>query len=234
MNNFNQFIAEFNSLHKAMQKITGKEDDFGSLFHEMKETHSVIRRYKNQIDVARELRNLLVHNQTEAYNFAEPSNEFIKELKAIRIKLEKPETVSIFKKQVMTLDCNDSLTDALSLVKKYQVTQYPVFEDREFKGILSDNGITNWLSIVIVDEIVDLSEVKIADVLDKDEEFSSYIIVKNNLPLYEVEKKMLQRINERGHSNLVVLITPLGRLTKKEDIIGIITPWDMPHIVKHL
>ena len=81
---------------------------------------------------------------------------------------------------------------------------------------------------------MNLADYKVSDVLAKDEKGTPYIVVKENLPLYEVEAKMIEQINRKGHAKLVILITPAGRIERKEDIIGIITTGDIPKIVQSL
>ncbi|WP_062532098.1 CBS domain-containing protein [Jeotgalibaca dankookensis] len=235
MNNSNLFIKEFNSLHNAMQEAAGKDGEFYSLLHELKNTHPVVKKYESHIDLARRLRNLLVHeSKADSYAIAQPSPEIIQELKLVRMKLENPEKVSLFKKEVITLDVTDSLTKVLDLVEKHNITQFPVFNNKHFEGMLSDNGITHWLARVLGDKVIQLTDVRVKDIIQKDEELASYIIVSSNMPLYEVEQQMMAKINRTGNSKVVVLITPAGNISKKADIIGIITPWDMPEIISKL
>lgn len=235
MNNSDLFIKEFNSLHEAMQEAAGKETEFYSLLNELKDKHPVVKKYESHIDLARRLRNILVHeSKADSYAIAQPSGELIDDLKLVRMKLENPEKVSMFKKEVMTLDVTDSLTKVLKLIEQHNITQFPVFDKKSFKGMLSDNGITNWLARVLKDKSIDLTGVRVKDIIQKDEELTSYIIVENNMPLYEVEKRMMAKINHSGNSKVIVLITPLGKINQKSDIIGIITPWDMPEIMSKL
>ena len=177
----------------------------------------------------------MVHeSKADSYAIAQPSPELIQELKLVRMKLENPEKVSMFKKEVITLDVTDSLTKVLDLVEKHNITQFPVFNNKHFEGMLSDNGITHWLARVLGDKVIQLTDVRVKDIIQKDEELASYIIVSSNMPLYEVEQQMMAKINRTGNSKVVVLITPAGNISKKADIIGIITPWDMPEIISKL
>ncbi|WJP97882.1 CBS domain-containing protein [Macrococcus bovicus] len=234
MSNLDQFLTEFNLLHEAMKKNTKRDDNFGSLFYQLKEKHPVIKEHQEDIDMARELRNLLVHEKKEAFNIAEPTAEFIEKLKKIRQQFENPATVSIFNKEVISLNETDSLLKVLELVEDYHVSQYPVFQGQRFLGILTDNGITSWLSSVRQENPLDLNKYKVSDLLSKDDKGASYEIIRQDMPLYEIEKKMIERINQKGHSKLVMLISETGVIEHREDITGIITPGDMPKVIEHL
>ncbi|ULG74262.1 CBS domain-containing protein [Macrococcus brunensis] len=234
MGNLDQFLTAFNLLHEAMKKYTKRDDNFGSLLYQLKEKHPVIKQYQDDIDMARELRNLLVHEKKETFNIAEPTTEFIDMLTTIRQQFENPTTVSIFSKEVISLSDTDSLLKVLELVEQYHVSQYPVFQGQRLLGILTDNGITNWLSSVRKEAPLDLTKYKVSELLSQDDKGASYEVVKQNMPLYEIEKKMIERINQKGQSKLVLLISKTGTIKQREDIIGIITPGDMPKVMEHL
>ncbi|TDM05202.1 CBS domain-containing protein [Macrococcus lamae] len=234
MDNFERFISTFNQLHEVMKNYAKRDDNFGALFYQLKEKHPVIKQYKDDVDLARQLRNLLIHEKKDAFNIAEPTTEFIDKLDMIRLQIVNPATVSLFNKEVICLNVTDSLINTLSLVKQHQVSQYPVFEGHRFLGILTDNGLSNWLASVADKETINLQEYKVSDILPNDEKGSSYIVVPSDMPLYEVEQTMINEINEKGHSKLVILISKTGKVEKQEDIIGIITPGDMPKIVESI
>ena len=227
-------MTEFNLLHEAMKKYTKHDDNFGSLFYQLKEKHPVIKQYQDDINMARELRNLLVHEKKETFNIAEPTAEFIDMLKSIRQQFENPATVSIFNKEVVSLSDMDSLLRVLELVEQYHVSQYPVFQGQRFLGILTDNGITNWLSSVRKETPLDLNKYKVGELVSKDDKGASYEVIKQDMPLYEIEKKMIEHISQKGHSKLVLLISKTNTIKQKEDIVGIITAGDMPKIMEHL
>ncbi|GGB08930.1 CBS domain-containing protein [Macrococcus hajekii] len=234
MTNLDEFISEFNQLHEAMKRYTKRDDSFGSLFYQLKDKHAVIKQHQDTIDMARQLRNLLIHEKKDTFNIAEPTAEFIDSLKKIRLQFENPATVSQFKKQVISLNEDDTLKKVLELIEQHHVSQYPVFSGQKFHGILTDNGIANWLAAHMNEELLRLTDYHVKDILPKDEKGSSYLVVREDLPLYEVEHKMMNLINEKGHSKLVILITQTGSINKREDITGIITPGDMPKLIESL
>ncbi|MCJ1782334.1 CBS domain-containing protein [Mammaliicoccus sciuri] len=237
MNNLDRFIIEFNYLHKEIAKRLNRNEntEFGKLFNELTEKNKSLKPYVNSIDTARKLRNILVHEPIRNnFTIAEPSDEIIKSLRDVRIKIEHPNTVKLFHKDVIILDVNNTLIDVLNIIKEYSITQFPVFENNNFIGMLSDNGISKWLASVTKQELVDLTEINLKEVINQDESRNSFVIVKSNLPLFEVEKSITKKIKEKGYSNIVVLITPLEKIKSKDDIKGIITPWDLPDLFERI
>ena len=122
MSLLDQFISEFNQLHEAMKHYTKRDDNFGSLFFQLKDRHPVIKQYQEEINMARQLRNLLVHEKKDEFNIAEPTPEFIETLKAIRLQFENPAPVSLFKKEVIDLNKEDTLIKALELINEHHVS----------------------------------------------------------------------------------------------------------------
>ncbi|TDM02223.1 CBS domain-containing protein [Macrococcus carouselicus] len=234
MDNFERFISTFNQLHEAMKDETKRDDSFGSLFYQLKEKHPVVKAFKDEIDLARQLRNLLIHEKKDAFNIAEPTTEFINQLESIRQQIANPATVKQFNKPVVCLNIDDSLVDTLAHIKQHQLSQYPIFDGQRFLGILTDNGLTNWLASVSTKGTINLMDYRVRDVLPNDEKGASFIIVKNDMPLHEVEQTMIDEINTKGHSKLVILISDSGKVEKPQDILGIITPGDMPKVLEQL
>lgn len=91
MSQVNDFITEFNLMHQSMKQKTQREDSFGSLLTYLKNRNRVIQRYYDQLNVYRELRNLIVHEDYGAeVRLTIPTQHTIDEFYNIRRKFEKP------------------------------------------------------------------------------------------------------------------------------------------------
>ncbi|CAD2072395.1 CBS domain-containing protein [Phocicoccus pinnipedialis] len=234
MNLLEEFLTEFNLLHEAMKKDAHRDQNFGKLMYYLKNRNPIVKQYYDDIDKARQLRNILVHEKKEKYNIAEPTEMFVERLRLIRSKFENPETVALFKRPITSLNNSDTFKKALNDMRQQQVSQYPVFEGNEFLGMLTDNGITKWLTLVSTETFIDLSTYQVRDLIQLDDKDTSYIIVDKNYPLHKVEEKMTELVNRKGYSKLSILITPKGHIKSRDDIIGIITPADMPRVLEYL
>lgn len=80
--------------------------------------------------------------------------------------------------------------------------------------------------------MISIKETFINTVLEADEEKNSYEIIGENKSIYDIESIFSKRIKE-GKTAYLVLITKNGKIETSNDVIGIITPWDIPTIVEN-
>lgn len=238
MNNTEKFIAAFNNLQAAVAEKVGqpKTTSFKRMidFAE-KNNDKVIIHYKKRLNFYREFRNLLVHNNVKGQNVASPAEALIDEVKEVTDKIAHPKKVrDLFKNDddVISFDINNSLTDVLKIVDEKKYSQFPVFKEGNLEGIISANGITNFLAKVVDKDVISISETTIADVIQSDEQKDSFEVISQNKSIYDIESIFSKRIAE-GRTSYVLLITSDGLQKPRQKFIGIITPWDLPKIVKN-
>jgi Predicted transcriptional regulator with C-terminal CBS domains len=177
-----------------------------------------------------------VHNEvTPGYVLAEPHDSVVKNIMEIAAKLESPKIISdvIQKQKISTFSPEDNLSKILNKIKNNKFTQFPIFSSKGFEGILSENGITNWLAANIKEDIISISETKVADILLCEESKENFRFINRRTSIYEVED-YFQKFTNQGQSNgcLLILNNP-KRLTNEQDILGIVTPWDLTEIDKY-
>ena len=226
-----RFISEFNNLHDAMMEKVGSDDDFFSLLKEM-EDDPVITRFKDELHIIRKLRNILIHEKkTIEYDIAIPSEEVIQQLIFIRQQLIQPHKAgSYFSREVFSFNIEDTFERLLYFVNKNSLYQFPVFDEEGLAGILSHNGITNWLAHNYVDGNVDLSDVLIKDIVADETTYYQYEIIPLDTSLFEVEE-MFARNLAAGRSQYLILLSNEKEITEWDHIEGIITPWDLPEVL---
>lgn len=228
-NNAEEFIATFNKMEKWLkdQVGTNKQNSYKDGLNKMKEKNPVIKRYYDELDLYREIRNLMIHEKTNPnYYVTYPSDETVENLKAIYEKVtDPPKVIPKYQRNVVTFRINDSLSLVLNEVKKNKYTNFPVYTtDDKFCGVLTDNGITNWLSENIGEDILLISETKVKDVLSMEEQKSNYRFIDRNKTVYDARD-----IFENQEIQLdALLITQNGR--ESEKLLGIITAWDIVDI----
>lgn len=230
-NRMERFYAEFNNLHDALQEKAQSEDDFFTLLKDM-EKDPIIERFKDELHVIRKLRNLLIHEKkTIAYDIALPSEEVIQQLTFIREQIIQPHTAGkYFSRKVFCFNIDDSFERLLHFVNKKRLYQFPIFDEEGLAGIISHNGITNWLAHNYMDGIVDLSDVKIKDIVADENTYYQYEIVPPETSLFQVEK-MFSRNLAVGRSQYLMLLSNEAEITHWDHIEGIITPWDLPQVL---
>ena len=226
-----QFITEFNQLHDVLQEKVGNTGDFYTLLKEL-ENDPVIRRYKDELHVIRKLRNILVHEKkTIDDDIAVPSEKVIQQLKFIRKQIIQPATAGqYFSRRVFSFNADDSFKRLLYFVDKNHLYQFPIFDEEGLTGIISHNGITNWLAHNHSKGQVDLRDVLIEDIVKDEETYLDYQVIATDTTLFDVEELFSKNLLE-GRNQYVVLLSDKPKIKEWEDIEGIITPWDLPQLL---
>jgi predicted transcriptional regulator len=128
-----------------------------------------------------------------------------------------------FKRTVTTKQKADTLADVLRSIREHDYSQYPVYDEKTYVGLLTENGITRWLAEHVATqlELVDLSEVSIGTVLRQEEaRRMNCQFAGRNSTVAEIRSKFAE------HELLeAVLITEKGRPAEK--LLGIATRWDL-------
>lgn len=233
VDNTTRFKAAFNELHNAVAEKVGysKDTNFGFLLDKAdKNNDKVIKSYKEPLEVLRNFRNLLTHNSLNGENIATPSEALIDEVEHITQKIAHPgKVIDLFNREVISFDVDDSLKDVLKAVDLNGYSQFPVFNGDKLQGIISENGITNFLAKAVDDDVISISETTVANVIEKDEEKDSFEVIKENKSIYDIENIFSKRIAE-GKTAFVLLITSDGHVKRDQGFKGIITPWDLPTV----
>ncbi len=229
-NNMERFIAAFNSLHDVLQERAGTAEDFYTLMKEM-EDDPMIRRYRDELHVIRKLRNILVHEKkTIEYDVAVPSEKVIEQIQFIREQMIQPATAGQhFSRRVFCFNYDDSFKRLLYFVNKNHLYQFPIFDEDGLAGIISHNGITNWLAHNHSKGLVDLRDVRIADIIADEETYFDYEVIPTDTTLFDVEEMFSKNLLE-GRNQYLVLLSDEVKIENWEDIKGIITPWDLPQL----
>lgn len=234
-NNYKRFMHAFNQLQKVVAEKVGREPDthFGELLGAArKNKDKVIETYLTQIDFYRELRNILAHHTIDGGEVAAyPSDALIKEVEAVTEKIKYNKKVSdLFLKRVRTFDVTDSLENVLAIVNRVRYTQFPVFDDNELVGMLSSIGVTKFFAKSMKSDTIIISEATVRNILEVEMDQDFFAVIPADKSIFDIEELFLKKMKE-GHIAYTLLITEDGQVNGKGDLIGIITPWDIPRVV---
>lgn len=181
---------------------------------------------------ARQLHNLLTHQTTtDIPEIAEPSTYLIETLKRIVTQYKSPVSIMEYLKAqkdetIITFKVGESLQRVFTVIKEKHYSQFPVFDDHEYIGLISENGITNWLAEKVSDESMmseDLVAVKIDEVLKLEEK--NHRVTK----IYK-ENNLFQLIElfEKSQSTVILVCEKQNlEMDTPDDIVGILTNSDI-------
>ncbi|EPD49434.1 hypothetical protein HMPREF1210_03333 [Paenisporosarcina sp. HGH0030] len=224
--NSNRFLTAFHRIEHSMKDIIGTNDhlSFYKLVELSKRKNAVVRRFEEDLKEYATLRNAIVHHQTSTeYAIAEPHDEIVQALEAIDEALAKPVTVGeMFARKVSTLQAQDTLLDALVMIRDKQFTQIPVYQGNVFVGLLTAVGITFWLANHVEKE--DISwEMTIESTLQHEKKKENHLFVPREMSIFEAEE-LFKEAMAKGKRLEALLISD------KDGLVGIVTPLDLMKI----
>ncbi|MCM3089245.1 CBS domain-containing protein [Bhargavaea ginsengi] len=229
--NSERFLVAFNRIEKALEKMTGSNTyvSFFKLIDFAKKKNAIVRRFEDDLREYGDLRNAIVHHRTAIeYAIAEPHGEVVEKIEQIdRILTEPPVAGGQFRRQVRIFSPDDSLADALRMAGKKKDFQIPVFEDGEFRGLISPSGLMEYLAETVADDVISREITTLSDILRHIHTGRSYEFISANLSVYAAEEMFSDAV-VKGRRLEALLITENGR--RDEKLIGIITPWDLMKI----
>lgn len=127
---------------------------------------------------------------------------------------------SIMSKQIIKFDITDEITKPLRCIRDKGISQFPIYRDGELVGLLTDNGISNWLANSIDADIISIQETRINDVINNDENRNHFRFVSKHQNFTEIHRMFKEILNLK-----VLLVTESG--SQNQSLLGIITSWDI-------
>lgn len=233
MNNAEVFLNTFIAIEKIIKVFTDNNStSFYNTLNEAANKNKVVKYYKTKLKEYADLRNAIVHERIDNKIIAEPNNFAVNDIKRIYNKLSKPtRIIDIIKNEVISLDYSDGLDKALLIMKEKHISQIPIYQNKEFKGMLDCERIILWLASNIQEDIFSIKETEIKDILINTNGCCSVKFKQKYCDIYEIIDIYNSNINNKEHIKAIIF-TEHGR--QNETPINIITDWDLPQIVVNL
>lgn len=230
-NNAEKFLDTFNLIEKHLKSKynNGYYIPFGDLVRKASGKEGVIKRFREDLFVYSDLRNVMVHNtRINGRMIAEPLDDVVNKIEQIWTQIQHPEKVSIFKKDVFYCFTDDKLLKALQLMHEHKISQIPIIEKGEIVDVLNANHITDWLA---AKEIVTPAETTISEVLGNASRNKNFEIISGNMSVFdaaEIYKNSYLKPPVNWYYDALI-ITPTGK--PSEQMIGIIVLKDIAEYI---
>jgi len=227
-----KFIEMFNELYEHLKEVNDWDTSFYSLLHEGRNNDYIIKKYRDELDIVREVRNSIAHNNE--YYFL-PSSSLYTLLEEILDKvIDSPKISDFIDNNLMVIKEDSSIIKTIRDMKKYDYTQIPVVDQRgKYIELLTTNTIIRWMGDLKSAEGANLmiEDVQIKEVLKYAEadEVCEFISKDSKLDIL-IDKH--ESIIKAGNKIDAFLITENGE--KDEVLQGIITDWEIPEIYNRL
>ena len=221
-----QFESLYNEIDNYLRKMTGKEKKvpFFCVVNEYFGKRNPLSKEETILRNVGDLRNCIVHGKTKPYEYcAIPTEVIVEEMERILKRLKDPTLViPKFQKKVERVGVTDSIAHVLKRINEYDFSQFPVYDDKGFKGLLTENGLTRWLAFHVVNKLslVDLTEVTVKEALKEEEKRKNWAFMGKDKTVGELKENFSKNTFLEA-----VLITETGKQT--ESLIGIATRWDI-------
>jgi len=230
-----RFLAAYHSVEQLMRRMSGNDsrESFRHLVDEMSKENAVVRRYRDDLIEFSELRNAIVHERVSPdYLIAVPLRETVERIEEIaRLLSDPPLVYPRFQREVVVFSPQDPLEKVFQTIYRKGFTQFPVYEDGVYMGLLTDRGIARWVAGLmsggigkdLVGEI--LASALVGEVLVSEKNPYIAKFVGKRFTVFEVED-LFRESSRRERSRIAaVLITENGN--PDEELLGIITPTDL-------
>lgn len=219
-----RFLNAFNAIDKHLRDATNSDSSksFSSALNQFAQQGWF--RHADQLQAFNDLRNVIVHRRYSPGRFLSvPTMDVVEEIEAIRDGLLKPERVlPRFQRDVVSVSASDSLMHVLQLISRYDFSQFPVYHEDRFHGLLTENGITRWLAHHVQQQmsLVELADESVATALGDEEERRNVQFTARDALLDEALYDFSENLALEA-----ILITHSGNST--QSLLGIITRWDV-------
>lgn len=221
----NDFLATFNRVEKWLRDEMDQPGSMG--FSELvrrlsKRSDLLVRKYQDDLLEIAQLRNAIVHDRISPdFIIAEPNEWVISRLKTIEADLIKPEyVIPRFQKTVTGFDKNVNLSDILSIIAEKGYSQFPIYEQGKFLGLITAHGLGIWMASQDHKNVIEIQGKKVADVLASDRKRHNYRFVDEQTMTYQALEVFL-----KAPLIETILITKDGN--PNGNLIGIIRPRDV-------
>lgn len=232
---YSRFIDAYNAIDKYMRNELGKQyrdESFLSVLCDYRETRRIFPEFE-QLRVFAEVRNVTIHNIKPNVPLFAPSPEAVKQIEHLKdLITSPPKAMDYSSRDVKSISPDDTIEQVLTAIKCNALSQFPVYEGKQYRGLLTENGITRWLALNVAehksldDFILGLMEYKVAEVLSNEEKRKNCEFVDRNSSIDMVIE--LFACNAQLES---VLITENG--SKHMMPLGIITSFDVMQYIKN-
>ncbi len=236
MSNNLEFMKSFNRIeNKLRDNIDGfRNIPFYDLVDKNSEINKQVKEFNTELKGLADLRNFIVHGEI-GDPLAVVSDRGIKRIRYIEKELTDPMKIEeLFPKSVIGVRADTSLSALLDIIKEKKYSQFPVLNGDDFIGLITENGISNWLANNIKDDQVSIKGVLVRDVIPEEQEKESYSILYKTDTLYDVIGKFEEAYKTEDRTFVVIVLDePKDKVTLRE-IYTMITPWDLDLIYKNL
>ena len=212
--------------------INTENEDISTLIFRLSKKNNLIRNYKKDLDIIRDVRNINSHIKDDKYKYVVcPSPDINIRLENIINEIKKPPVIinsnimikwnDIYKREI-----TDNVFETIKTMSEKVYTFVPILEKNKFIGVFSENTLLDVIKkdeCIILDGKTDFSQFK--ENLEVDNHsMEKFEFISRNTNIYDVQA-LFNNYFSNGKVLGCVFVTEHGN--KNESILGMFTAWDV-------
>ena len=229
MNNVETFLDLYRTLEEDLKEFySGRRIRSSSAVFEYMNEEG--RRHYDEIDVCREIRNLLSHHPSVGGKTpVEPSDTLIETLRRIIFEIENPIVASAIatkREDIVTATHDDSVPSVLKKMDERGISHVPVINSGRMTGVFSIGALFEFIRRhdgIVIDE-----DLKISDVSDflpvGAHRTEQYLFCEPKTRLDELGRMF--RCTGPRQRRVAAIFVMRGE-DRRSELLGMITPWDV-------
>lgn len=226
--NADEFLSSFNRIEKYLKESLNAPTNMGfseAVRRLSRQKGSIVKKYENDLLEMAQLRNAIIHEKVaENFVIAEPNDWAVSRIKEIDRALIEPEEVyPKFKKNVTGFEKNLPIEDILQIIAQKHFSQFPIYDQGEFLGLITVRGIGFWVAQENQKGPINFQTKTAQDLLDLPFKKPNYRFCATKTPITQVESWFKENPLLEA-----VLITKDGN--PNGNLLGIIRPRDLSFI----
>lgn len=234
VSNAGRFLSAYNKIDQTLRVVYDlkRSLNFSEVIRKTVQLNSIVRKFEDDLIDYGRLRNAIVHKGRANFVIAEPHIDVVEKLEHIANLIATPPLAydKIATHEVLCVDSELSLSEAMQLMSRSGYSNLPVYKDKTLIGVLNGQKLVNILGFKLEDRF-DLEEyvenTKVKDIIQELENSSYYAVESEDLTL---ERAL--NLFESNRKLLAILITKDGDGSYPP--IGIITNSDIIDMQKVL
>ena len=228
-----RFLSAYNVIEQAMQRKmgdAGSKEGFRRLIDHLSDRDWSVRKFRDDLVEFAELRNAIIHERiSPRYLIAVPLPGTVDRIERIAASMERPPLVyPRFRAEVVGFDVDDPVQKVLATLASTGYSQFPVYREGQYVGLLTDGGIGRWLarSLGGIRQAGGAGplDLTVGEVLKVEKNPDRARFIGRTATTYQAENLFATSGKDKWRVS-AVLITENGR--PEEDLLGIITPSDI-------
>ncbi|SER10251.1 CBS domain-containing protein [Gracilibacillus ureilyticus] len=222
-----KFEAAFNQIHDLLCQYANEVNShvsFTEALEKAKPYHKIIEHHYDLLKQCSKLRNAMVHRKIKQdFYIAEPHQEVVLELEYIAETLAEPPLAMDFaSKPVIFFEKQTEITKVLSMIRKHNYSQFPIYHKQTCISLLTEGTILHWLASS-VNEHTSLVNQTVNEVLPLEKEVN-FAFIHEKATIYDAQA-VFQSFMEQNIKLEAIIITETGDNSRLPS--GIISSWDL-------